>query len=374
MTVAVEVRDRIEPLATEWESLARSTKVSPFLWPGWIEAWWSAFGSEELSILTAREGGRVTGVLPLARSRGALSSTTNSYTPLFGVLAADEATAGRLLHALFSQNPRRVELSHFSDADAGPSLLREAADAAGYRTFSESLTAPYLTIEGDWEAYVKGLRRQFRGDTRRRKRRLEEKGELALEVSDGAKGLDEALAEGFRIEGAGWKGKYHTSIDSHSSTRRFYTDIARWAAERDMLRLALLRLDGEAIAFDYCLEHNKIHYLLKTGYDPAYQEFSPGRVMRYMMLERAFSEGLETYDFLGTPDAWKMEWTHTMQERLSFNMFAPTPLGVAERAAFVSRKTALKGARRFARSKTVGERGRRLLKRSYESVSARLRR
>ncbi len=39
MMTAVEINDRIGPLAAEWERLAQHLKASPFLWPGWVDAW-----------------------------------------------------------------------------------------------------------------------------------------------------------------------------------------------------------------------------------------------------------------------------------------------------------------------------------------------
>ena len=369
----VEIRDRIEALVDEWERLAQHTKASPFLWPGWIGAWWRAFGSGRLQVLTAYEDGRLTGVLPLRRFRGALSSTTNSNTPLFGFLAANETAVKQLLHALFSQKPRRVDLSYMSPTGVSPA--RAAADAARYRVFTESIqAAPYVAIDGDWEAYESGLRRKFRSELRRRRRRLEEEGQLTLEVSDGKERLDELLEEGFRVEGSGWKGAQGTSIDSRPATRRFWTEAARWAAGRGWLRLAFLRLDGRALAFDYCLEHDKTHYLLKTGYDPAYGKVGPGMIMRHLMLARAFSEGIATYDFLGIGSdySWKQEWASAQQERLFLHMFAPTVPGFVDRAVFVSGRSAFEGAKSLARSSVVGERGRRLLKRGHAMVHARL--
>jgi CelD/BcsL family acetyltransferase involved in cellulose biosynthesis len=371
----VKDHDRIEPLVDDWERLAQRTRAAPFLWPGWVGAWWGAFGAGRLQILAAYEDGRLSGVLPLRRSRGALSSTTNSTTPLFGFLAEGEPAVEQLARALFSQEPRRIALSFMLPTDAGVSMARSAADVARYRVFADSIdAAPYIAIDGDWDAYEGGLRRKFRSELRRRRRRLEEEGRLTLEVCDGTERLGELLEEGFRVEGAGWKGDYGTSIDSRPATRRFYTDVARWAAGRGWLRLAFLRLDGRALAFDYCLEYDDTHYLLKTGYDPAYRKFAPGMIIRHRMLERAFSDGITTYDFLGMGSdfAWKREWTDAQQERLFMHMFAPTALGALDRAIFVLDRSALEHAKRFARSSVIGERGRRLLKRGHALVSSRL--
>ena len=122
-----------------------------------------------------------------------------------------------------------------------------------------------------------------------------------------------------------------------------------------------MRLDGRALAFDYCLEYNKVHYVLKTGYDPAYERFSPGKVLRQLMLERAFSEGIATYDFGGAPEPWKQKWTNAYCERQFLRMFAPTTLGSLDRAVFVGRRLAVELTKRAAQSPLLPERSRRLV-------------
>jgi CelD/BcsL family acetyltransferase involved in cellulose biosynthesis len=353
----VEVKDRIEPLVAEWERLAQDTNADPFIWPGWISAWWRAFGKGQLHIITAYEDGSLVGVLPLRQSHGRLSSTTNYHTPWFGFLAANERAARQLSRALFSKKPRRVDLSYLSPTDIGISPACAAASAACYRVLTRSThAAPYVDTNQSWEAYESRLRKQFRSDLHRRRRRLEEAGQVTLEVADGTQRLSELLEEGFRIESSGWKEARGTNINAHPVTRHFYTEVARWAAEHGWLRLAFLRLDGRALAFDYCLEHNGIHYMLKTGYDPAYRQFSPGRIIRYLMLARAFSSPISTYDLLGPDYEWKREWSSAQQEILLLHMFAPTALGFIDRAALVHGRPAAKRALSLA-SSIFGERG-----------------
>ena len=369
MATTVEIHQHIEPLVGKWERLARQLNASPFLWPRWMEAWWHAFGAGQLQILTVYQNGRLAGVLPLRRLGGVLSSTANSHTPLFGFLAANEMAAEKLAQAPFSENARRIELSFLLANDAGLSLIQAAADAQRYRVFTQSIRGlPYVAIDGmSWEEYEKGLRKSHRGDVRRQRRRLEEEGDLRLDVRDGTQGLEGLLEEGFGVEGSGWKDAEGTSIKAHPATRRFYTEVAGWAAEHGWLRLAFLRLDGRAIAFDYCLELDRTHYLLKTGYDPAYERFSPGKVLRYLMLARAFSEGLAAYELLGRLESWKQNWTNAYRELQSLHMFAPTALGFLDRMAYVGAHVASKHARRLVRSPIFPERGYRLVKQVHRA-------
>jgi len=194
--------------------------------------------------------------------------------------------------------------------------------------------SPYLETGEGWDRYEARLSSKLLRELRRRRRGLEARGALTLEVSDGTEGLDELLDEGFLVEGAAWKAARGSAIDSQPATRSFYREIAHWAAERGSLRLAFLRLDRTPLAFDYCLEESGIHYLVKTGYDPEYRAFAPGQLMRYLMIEKAFALGLDSYEFLGTDEQWKLEWSQEVRDRTLLQAFAPSPAGRLDWAAF----------------------------------------
>jgi CelD/BcsL family acetyltransferase involved in cellulose biosynthesis len=168
------------------------------------------------------------------------------------------------------------------------------------------------------------------GEIRRRRRLLEAQGQLVVRVEDGRERLDELLAEGFHVEASGWKGAEGSAIIAQPQTHQFYREVARWGAERGILRLAFLRLNGHPLAFDLCLEDQGVHYLLKTGYDPAYGKLGPGILLRYEMLARAFANGFTSYEFLGADAPWKQRWTDTCRERMLFQAFAPSLTGTLE--------------------------------------------
>ena len=73
-------------------------------------------------------------------------------------------------------------------------------------------------------------------------------------------------------------------------------------------RLHFLRVDGRRIAFDYSLLYGNRLYVLKVGYDPRFAACSPYNSLCYMKLRDAHARGLEEYDFLGSNDAWKLDW------------------------------------------------------------------
>jgi CelD/BcsL family acetyltransferase involved in cellulose biosynthesis len=89
------------------------------------------------------------------------------------------------------------------------------------------------------------------------------------------------------------------------------------------------------------------------------------------MIHRAFSSQISIYDLLGPDYEWKREWARYQQETLFLHMFAPTLLGLIDRAAFVHGRPAAKRANSLA-SAILGERGNRLLKSGEAMVRARV--
>jgi CelD/BcsL family acetyltransferase involved in cellulose biosynthesis len=331
---SVERYDSIELLAPEWDELADRVSSPPWVRPGWFSAWWAAFGRGMLRVLAVRDGRRLVGVVPFARTRlGRVSSPTNWHTPEFGLLAEPAAT-GSLARVLFADRPESVSLAFVDVSSQAMAGVRQAAGEKGYRCLSRSLErSPYILIDGDWELYEAGRSRKLLSELGRRRRRLADEGQFSFECVDGSERLDELLDEGFRVEAAGWKGARHSAIMSKVETDRFYRAVARWAAEHGWLRLAFLRLDGRPFAFDFCVEHDGVHYLLKTGFDPAYTRFAPGMILRYEMIARAFSVGLSSYEFLGGDATWKLRWADTTRERGVLQAFARSPRGLIDWAA-----------------------------------------
>ncbi len=93
---AVLVASTVElaAVSSEWEDLAERTGATPFVRPGWVAAWWDAYGKGRLEIRCVRHAadGRLAALVPVRREGGVLGSPTNWHSPTFGLLAeSDEA-------------------------------------------------------------------------------------------------------------------------------------------------------------------------------------------------------------------------------------------------------------------------------------------
>ncbi len=333
-------------LTQEWNALADRVRAAPFLRPGWIDAWWRAFGRGELEIIVARRAGRLVGLAPLFRRHGAVRSTSNWHTPAFGFLSEDSETERALAEMTVAGTRRRATLSFLDAEGRTVARCRAEGEAAGFRVLVRTLErSPYLEIEGDWESYQGNLKGTFRRDLARRLRRFHEEGRVSFEILDGTARLDELLAEGFDVEASSWKGPRGTAVAVGARTRLFYCDVARWAANEGWLRLAFLRLDGRAIAFHYGLEERGVYYALKGGYDPCFSKFSPGSLLINFTLAHAFSTGLRRYEFLGGDEPYKLAWTRSCRSLVLLHLFAPSVTGFLDWIALAYGRPVAKAAR-----------------------------
>jgi CelD/BcsL family acetyltransferase involved in cellulose biosynthesis len=339
---------RNDALIAEWEELARDTEAPPWLWPGWVLAWCRAFGTGRLAPVEFRRDGRLVALAPMCRANGALISPTNWHTPAFAPLAADADAERALVDRLFADGSPRVTLGFVPEDRID--VWREGAPGTGRRLLERTVErSPYIDTTGTWEDYAQTLDGRMRRELRRRRRLLERDGTVTFEVLDGGERLEALLDEGFAVEAAGWKGSGGTAILSDGATHRFYREVAAWAASRGWLRLAFLRLDGHALAFDLAIEAGGVHSLLKTGFRPEHRAVAPGKLLRAEMIARAFTGSATIYEFLGADEAWKLEWTDRRRELRRLDAFHRSAVGLAHWSAFTYGRPLAKRVRAMAR-------------------------
>jgi CelD/BcsL family acetyltransferase involved in cellulose biosynthesis len=284
-------------------------------------------------------------VLALERRRGALEAPANWHTPVFAAVAETDTVLHSLVAEVLDARPHRLSLSFVDEADPIRRNLIDHATGIGFRIVDREVQrSPFLALDDDWEGRWAALGSKRRTTLKRRRRRLAERGEVSLRIASEPADVQAQIDDALRVEAFGWKGAAGSAIIAQPNTHRFYRQVAEWAAARRMMRLALLRVDGRLVAFDYAIETDGVHFLLKTGFDPAYRDCAPGLVLRSMMIERAYEARLNRYEFLGGADEYKLDWTSTVHVRRRVHAFSPTAAGLSSLAVV---KYARPGARRL---------------------------
>lgn len=326
---------RLEPI---WnELLEKSGTTFPFVTHEWVRTWIEYFGAgQRLHVLLVKAGRTVVGIVPLMLRQGwmyglpvtRLQSIHNVYTERFDFIinGPSDEIYPMIWNHLLTRSPHWDVLELRQVPADSPTLEQLTRLAAAERHPTErwhSCDSPYISVEGSWESYCRALDRKHLANLRNRLGRLSRIGRIEVEVIENAGQAVAALAEGWTLEAAAWKGEAGTAIRCLPRVRAFYEAFATRAAHRGWLQLYFLRIDGQRIAFCYALCFRNRVFKLKPGYDPSYSPYSPSTALCSMMIHEAFRGGREEFDFLGVNDGWKQSWTSTTRPHEWLFVFRP---------------------------------------------------
>ena len=183
---------------------------------------------------------------------------------------------------------------------------RRSADRSQAFGIEDSLRSPYLPLPATWAGVREGLNPSFRKTLDRKLRKAAQLGDsLRVRFVTSAD-----LSKAFDIATESWQHVAGTSIGSTASLRQFYSEIA---TASDWLQLAILELDGTPISFEFDLMYERVLYNLKLGYRSQFGALSPGLVLQAKVLEKATEDGVHQYDFMGSDEGYKRQWSQTVR-------------------------------------------------------------
>jgi hypothetical protein len=279
-----------------------------FLSPGWFQTWWGVFGKTgHLFIAVLYCGTSLKGVFPCCvTSDGVLSGLANEVYFDFLLDGPDrEVTIDRFMDLLTQTELANANFPSLSRLEGnGATLLRSLKRKHfPFWTWPYSFGAIVDLSCSTWEEVEGSFQSKLRNNLKKGRRRAEKEGKLTFEEVRDRASIERLLEEAFAVEASGWKAKEGTAIAQSDEKLEWYQQISRWAAERNSLRIYLLRLDGQLIAFDLALESGSTIFALKTGYDENIAtRFSAGNIMRSEVLKLLWARpDIARYDFLG-PD------------------------------------------------------------------------
>jgi CelD/BcsL family acetyltransferase involved in cellulose biosynthesis len=334
-------------LAGEWDALVLAMpRPSPFLLHGWLRAWWAEYGGgrRRLAVHVAHEDGRLTGALPLfverrfgVRVAHVIGQDAAALADVLVAPGADPATAERLLERAAS------------DADLAD-VFGLAADSVLARRMRliQRAEAPVLDIGEGWDAvYRERTSSKRRNLHRRRRRQLQELGELTFTVAREPAALAAALEEAFRLHEARWRDRPEASGFATAAGRRFHRAALEALAPAGVARIALLGVGGRAVACNYFFVLGDRMYFHELAFDPQFARWSPGQVTTLDTLAAAAAEGIARVEFLGGAERYKLELADRLEPLYQGLGLASGRRG---RAAVAVRTAAWQGRQRLKRT------------------------
>lgn len=204
------------------------------------------------------------------------------------------------LRRLRCADPAGAALAAAFDAQArvhGWTLTDEREDVCPVVTF-----APDLDLDG----YLASLGKKERHEIRRKVRRAEAAGEVAL-VDSADPLVDLEVFIDLHQKRWGADGLFPPTPGGAQSRVLFRRAFELFGADGP-LRLAFLTVGGRRIAAGVTFESEDALLYYNAGVDPDARDLSPGVVMVHAYVRRALSAGKRRLDFLRGDEPYKYEW------------------------------------------------------------------
>ncbi|MDA2909559.1 GNAT family N-acetyltransferase [Nitrospiraceae bacterium AH_259_D15_M11_P09] len=175
---------------------------------------------------------------------------------------------------------------------------------------------PVLSLDHkDYQQIANQWTRSHRGDVNRQRRRLQEKGNLTLDVLSDSR---EALAHlpGFvtAVE-TRWAGKRirprRVLSEGH---QHFFRKLITAEEFSPNLHFSVLRLNEEAISYHFGFLYRQTLYYYRPVYLQQYTNLSPGKVHLAMLLELGCSQKWKAIDLLGGGEHYKYRWANAERQ------------------------------------------------------------
>jgi len=318
-------------LRAGWNGLAASRRhASAFLQHEWFDAAWQwRQETATLHLLCLLRGDDLVALLPLVREEvrrhGArvreLSFLTVPDTQVCDLIAA-EADSAAASEAFAAELARRksdwdvLRLKYLAPGSLAASSLRDALAAKGFATRVEQRGAnPYVRLDSSWEAYYATRTRSLKKANNLAANRLKKAGEIRIDKFEPGAGdaarLARLLDQIIAISAVSWKRATGNSLDN-PGPQAFIRRLSELAHQRGWLSVWTLSLDDRPLAMEYQLVADGRVFALRSDFDAAFEEISPGSHLSRTLLERLFGRGLERYYMGPGENAYKQRWAEQL--------------------------------------------------------------
>lgn len=345
-------------MRSEWSELIGDSDAGIFNSWEWLFPWYTRIAADRgLHILTARDGGRLVGVMPLCiERRGAMGRAlrrlsflgeTEVGSDYLDVVARRgyEAVARTFIERLRDSSPEWDVLD----------LVDMASESRTVRMLQEVFGGGEFVVEKSegeicpGETFVPGesaedfLRRTRRYDNYVRRRKwLQKQPGYRIEVTTEPGEVAGPLSEFMRLHALRWAEDGGSQGITGPDVEAFHRDAAQYLAERGQLRLYTMMVSDRAVASVYGIVHGDTFIYYQSGRDPEWQSKSVGMVLVGETFRESIETGLRRYDFLRGLEPYKADWVTQERKTIGVRVYKRGGKGALltqnERATMAARR------------------------------------
>ena len=221
-------------------------------------------------------------------------------------------------------------------------MMRRHFSGKGVVLVRPAMATPYVDLTRHGENVLANARR--RADIRRAERKAAQFGTVSYEIHAPTSETEllPLMEKVYSIETRSWKEREGSSLTTSTWQGDFFMRFSQEAARAGMLRIAILRIGGAAVAMQVAAEWKRRFWLFKISHDEQFNMCSPGHLLMWHTLSEADRLGLLSYEFLGGMDSWRTLWTNLSRSYVELRAY---PYSLA------SGKVLLRGVARKVRAR-----------------------
>jgi len=294
---------------------------SPFFALGWFDAVHRARG--DLLVLRGLRGGEPVGFFAFHPGpMGCGWPAGGTFSDWHGFVAAPDAEidATRALAA-------GLHMLRFRKTPASDRVLRGFADATG--------ESNVMDLSGGFEAYARPEGRgapKSMSEFRRAMRKLEAGGrELQVQVRDPRGEVLEAL---MALKSQQYQRTGRPDVFAWAWSRRLMAELMQTRSEGFEAVLSSLSIDGALASTHLGLRSGGVLHYWLPAYDPALSGYAPGSLLAIEIARTLAGEGLTEMDLGPGSTPWKHQFANATIPLVSGAVYAASPLGRLNAAAF----------------------------------------
>lgn len=332
--------DRIEEYYPQWDQMFESGEHEASLSVDWTRALLKThLEGASFFVIVLRDSTQVHGIVPLCirevRKHGLSLLTMFPIAEYFNTHSdillknSSKELSRILLEALFSVEykwdvfriNRFVETNPLLD-----SITHNLKDNFAYKYDTQRAEPSFfMELDNSYEDFLGKRSANFRYQIKRVTKRMRSLGDVHFLRNQDFGDFDKAYNIILSIEQKSWKHKHGTAIGSTEKQREFYRELGRRAFKRRWLRLCILCLKDQPIAFEMGLVKNKKYYGVHGSYDEEFKKWNPGTTLLARFIEDLIHEGIEEYDWFGEPFEFQRRWTDKFRWHESLLLYNNTP-------------------------------------------------
>jgi len=328
------IKNNDNPTYTDWRDLACKCGLNASMTPEWINTSFAALATKPqvLEVFASLNEGLVTGLIPFYYTKTRMHGLPIKLIGLAGNYASYHQEIislnqhSEILNALLLKKQEWQVFQAENVPNNGPTAnaLRSIAKTYGHTLLEYPGDAsPYIEVNHhSFEEYLSTKTKKFRYNRKKEVKDFHKKGLSENKWYTEESSIDELLRLIFQIEEKSWKINEDMSITQNTNEIELYKHLIPTLAYNKTLLANVLFLNGSPIAYNLCYFWNNRIGQIKTSFNDEFKHLSPGSVVLFHLLEKAFELQAKEFDFLGDIMPHKMKWTNTTRQQTSFYMYS----------------------------------------------------